>query len=169
MRCGLRTADSDEHNYCRHSSTAQMGVSDARCCLLTLKDGSVVTSCSLHVLLSACGVCPGLCVLVREGNKNRQNLPVRTYRVRPHGENPGNRLINSQRKKNFERLPRELQWSDGAQTSTNVSGRASRTGVLSVSPKSARTKRYVRKKTKNSQIYIYIQGSPSGSGMLPAG
>ena len=24
---GLRTADSDEHNYCRHSSTAQMGVS----------------------------------------------------------------------------------------------------------------------------------------------
>ena len=24
---GLRTADSDEHNYCSHSSTAQMGVS----------------------------------------------------------------------------------------------------------------------------------------------
>ena len=99
MRCGLRTADSDEHNYCRHSSTAQMGVSHARCCLLTLKDGSVVTSCSLHVLLSACGVCPGLCVLVREGNKNRQNLPVRPYRVRPHGENPGNRLIHSRKKK----------------------------------------------------------------------
>ena len=102
-----------------------MGVSHARCCLLTLKDGSVVTSCSLHVLLSACGVCPGLCVLVREGNKNRQNLPVRTYRVRPHGENPGNRLIHSRKKKNFGRPPRELQCSDRAQTSTTGSGRAS--------------------------------------------
>ena len=27
IRCGLRTADSDEHNYCSLNSTAQMGVS----------------------------------------------------------------------------------------------------------------------------------------------
>ena len=62
IRCGLRTADSDEHNYRSYSSTAQMGVSHARCCLLMLMmGGSVVTSCSLHVLLYTRGVCPGLC------------------------------------------------------------------------------------------------------------
>ena len=55
LRCGLRTADSDEHYCCRHSSTAQMGVSHTQCCLLMLMGGSVVTSCSLHVLLSTCG------------------------------------------------------------------------------------------------------------------
>ena len=52
----------------------------------------------------------------------------------------------------FERLPHELLCSDGAQTSTNVSGRAFRVGVLSVLPESARTKRYVRKETKMSQF-----------------
>ena len=40
-------------------------------------------------------------------------------------ETPGNRLIHSQKKKNFERPPRELQCSDRAQTSTTGSGRAS--------------------------------------------
>ena len=95
------------------------------------------------------------CVLVREGNKNRQIFYryVRTCRVRPHAENPRNRLIYSQQKNYFERLPRELQCSDGAQTSTNVSGRASRVGVLDILPKSARTKRYFRNKTIISQLY----------------
>ena len=27
IRCGLQTSDSDEHNYCRHRSTTQMGMS----------------------------------------------------------------------------------------------------------------------------------------------
>ena len=40
-------------------------------------------------------------------------------------ETPGNRLIHSQKKKNFGRPPRELQCSDRAQTSTTGSGRAS--------------------------------------------
>ena len=35
-----------------------------------------------------------------------------------------------------------------------MSGGASRVDVLRVLPKSARTKRYVRNKTKNSQLYI---------------
>ena len=85
-----------------------------------------------------------------------------TYRVRPHGENPGNHLTHSQRRKNFDRLPRELQCLDGAQTSTNVSGRASRVGVLSALPKNARSKRYVRMKTKNSQLYIHREQNIAG-------
>ena len=40
-------------------------VTHARCCLLMLMGGSVVKSCSLHVLLSTCGVCPGLCARER--------------------------------------------------------------------------------------------------------
>ena len=71
----------------------------AWCCLLMLMGGSVVTSCSLHVLLSTCGVSPGMCVLVREATKTDKILPVRTYRARPHAENPENRLIHSQREK----------------------------------------------------------------------
>ena len=38
--------------------------------------------------------------------------------------NQGNRLIHSRRKKNLERLPRAPECKDGAETSTNVSGRA---------------------------------------------
>ena len=34
-------------------------------------------------------------MLVREGNKNRQNLPVRTYKIGVMRRNPGNRLIHS--------------------------------------------------------------------------
>ena len=70
---GLRTAASDEHNYCSHSSTAQMGVTHAQCCLLMLMGGSVVTSCSLHVLLSACGTCSGLYARERGQQKKKKN------------------------------------------------------------------------------------------------
>ena len=62
--------------------------------------GSVVTSCSLHVLLYTCGVCPGLCSLER-ATKTDKILPVRTYKIGLMQRNPGNRLIHSQRKKNL--------------------------------------------------------------------
>ena len=52
--------------------------------------GSVVTSCSLHVLLSLPVVYVLGCVLVREGNKNRQNFTGCAYvQNRPHTEKPG--------------------------------------------------------------------------------
>ena len=74
-------------------------------------------------------------------------------------ETPGNRLIHSQRKKNFERTPRELQHSDRAQTSTIGSGWPSYVGVLSVLAKSARTKRYVR---KNTNILFRVRAVAAG-------
>ena len=42
-----------------------------RCYLLLLMGGSIVTSCSVHVLLSTCGVCPGLCAREREQQKQK--------------------------------------------------------------------------------------------------
>ena len=100
---GFRTTGSDEHNDCSHSSTAQMGLSHthgvACSCLwiATLKRRALC----MHVLLSTCGLCPVGLVLMREGNKNRQFLPVRTYKIGLVQRNPGNRLIHSQRKKSL--------------------------------------------------------------------
>ena len=69
---GLRTADSDEHIYCTwpQQYSAHGRVTHARCCLLMLMGGSAKTSCSLHVLLYACGVCPGLCARERATKAN---------------------------------------------------------------------------------------------------
>ena len=64
-----------------------------------LMGGSVVTSCSLHVLLFTCGICPVGFALVRERNKSRQILPVCTYKISLIQRNPGNCLIHSQWKK----------------------------------------------------------------------
>ena len=68
----LRTADSDEHIYCTwpQQYSAHGRVTHARCCLLMLMGGSAKTSCSLHVLLYACGVCPGLCARERATKAN---------------------------------------------------------------------------------------------------
>ena len=121
------------------------------------------------VLFYTCGVCPRLCA--RERGQQKQTKFYRYARTKWASCRETREIVLSTPvgKKNFERLPRELQCSDRAQTSTNMSGRASRVGVLSVSPKSAHAKRYVRKKTNFLQLYICIQGSPSGSGMFPAG
>ena len=70
------------------------------------------------------------CVLVREGNKNRQFFTGTYVQNRRLQRNPGNRLIHSRKKKNFERPPRELQCSDRAQTSTTGSGRPSCVDVV---------------------------------------
>ena len=136
------TADSDEHNYCSHSSTAQMDVAHTHgfCLLMMLMGGSVVTSCSLHVLLSPVVYVLG-CVLVKEGYKNRQFTG--TYvQNRPYTEKPGKSSYPLPPEKNFESTPRELQSSDRAQTSTTGSGRPSSVDVLSVLAKIARTNTY---------------------------
>ena len=114
-----------------------------------------------NVVLSACSVVYLWCMSwavcsLERATKTDKNLPAITYKIGLMQRNPGNCLIHSQRKKNFERLPRERQCSDRARTSTNVSGRASRVGVLGVLPKSACTNGYLRKKTNVSQLYIYI-------------
>ena len=68
------TADSDEHNYCSHSSTAQMDVAHTHgfCLLMMLMGGSVVTSCSLHVRCLPVVYVLG-CVLMR-GQQKQTNF-----------------------------------------------------------------------------------------------
>ena len=51
-------------------------------------------------------------------------------------------------KKNLERLSRVPECTDRAETSTNVSGRASCVQILAASAKSARAKRKIGKSTK---------------------
>ena len=129
----------------------------ARCCLLMLMGGSVVTSCSLHVMLSACGVCPALCA--RSRGQQKQKKFYRYVRTKQSSCRESREIVlhTPNGKKSFERLPRELQrCSDGAPTSTDVSGRVSRVGILSVLRKIYRTKRCTRKKTKDSSLYMYI-------------
>ena len=108
-------------------------------------------------------------VLVREGNKNRQNFNGMYVQNRPHPEKLVKSYYPLPPEKKNESAPRELQCSDRAQTSTTGSEWPFCVDVLSVLAKSARTKTCDPKLTKKSKIYVYIQGSPSGSGMFPAG
>ena len=87
------------------------------------------------VLFYTCGVCPRLCA--RERGQQKQTKFYRYARTKWASCRETREIVLSTPvgKKNFERLPRELQCSDRAQTSTNVSGRASCVGVLSVLPK----------------------------------
>ena len=81
---------------------------------------------------------------------------VPTYKIMPLVLKPGKWSHPLPReKKNFERLPRAPECTDRAETSTNVSGRASCARVLGVLPKSALTKGKVVKSTKNRQTYVY--------------
>ena len=57
--------------------------------------------------------------------------------------------------KNVERLPRAPECTDGAETCTNVFGRASYVRALTVLPKSARAKRKVSKSSNFLQTYVY--------------
>ena len=54
-----------------------------------LMGGSIVTLCSLRVLLSTCGACPGLCA--RERGQQKQTKFYRYVRIqkRPHTEKSG--------------------------------------------------------------------------------
>ena len=81
---GLRTAGSNEHNCCSHISTVQMGLSHDRCCLLILMGGRVVTSCSLHILLSTCGI-----YVVMRGHQKQITFTGTYVQNRPHTEKPG--------------------------------------------------------------------------------
>ena len=114
-------------NTASHISTAQVGVSHARCCLLVLVRCSVVGLCSLPVACRLPGTCLG-CVFVK-GKKAGDILLIRTYKTRPLALKPG---------KSYDPLPpnktlwawHTLQSTDRAWTSTNVFDRASRVDFL---------------------------------------
>ena len=120
-----------------------------------LMGGSVVTSCSLHVLLATCGISPGLFARERAAKTDNFYCTYVRTKIGLIQRNPGNRLIHFHLK-NFESTPREVQCSDRTQSSTTGSGRSSCVDVLSVLAKNTRTKRYNPKQTKNSQTYVYI-------------
>ena len=85
---------------CSHSSTAQMGVTYIR----TVLPADAYGRQRCNVVLSACSVVYLWCMSwavcsLERATKTYKILPVRTYRVRPHAENPGNCLTHSQRKK----------------------------------------------------------------------
>ena len=109
-----------------------------------------------------------LWVMISQKKKQKKNTYMMKIKARCT-ETPGNRLIHSRRKKNFERRPRELQCSDRAQTLTTGSGRSSYVDTLRGLAKSARAKGYDPKQTRFLHIYAYIQGFPSGSGVFLAG
>ena len=97
------------------------------------------------------------CVLVREGNKNRQKITGTYVQNRPHTEKPG---------KSAPTLPAEKKTLSAchARYSARMELKPRPTcpdglpapAHLSVLPKSAPTKRFVRKKTENSQLYRYM-------------
>ena len=117
-----------------------------------------------NVVLSACSVVYLWCMSwavcsLERATKTDKNLPVRTYKIGLTQRNPENRLLHSQRIKNVECLPRELQCSDRAQTSTNVSGRASRVGVLRKIAEQCSCEEICSKEDENFtiiHIHIYI-------------
>ena len=120
-----------------------------------LMGGSVVTSCSLHVLLSTCGKCPGLCARER-GQQKQTKFYRHVSKIGLIQRNPGIRLIHSRRKKTLsarhvsdsariELKPRP-QVPDGFPVSTYL---AFWLEVLARIDLKSKT-------DENSQIYVYI-------------
>ena len=134
-----------------------------------LMGGSVGTSCALHVLLSTCGICPGLCALER-ASKNRFFLRVSTYKNRPHTEKPRKSSYPPSSGKNFVSTPRELECSDRAQTSTTGSGRPSCVDVVIGFWLKVLVRRYMIQNRRKMNKYTYACKAPiRGVGCSPQG
>ena len=86
--------------------------------------GSVVTSCSLHILLSTCVMYVLGCVLVRGQQKQTKFYRYVRKKQASHRETR-EIVLSTPVEKNFEGTPSELQCLDRAQTSTTGSGRPS--------------------------------------------
>ena len=97
ISCGLRTAGSDEHNYCSHSSTAEMGVKYIRTVLPADAYGRQRRPLCMFCCLPVVYVLG--CVLVREGNKNRQKNTGTYVQNRPHTEKPRKSIYPLPKKK----------------------------------------------------------------------
>ena len=128
------------------------------------------TLSALLLLLSVSVVCAPSAVERAKIVLQKTRRIVRTYeKKRPHAETTGNRRIHSRRNKKEERLPRAPECTDRAQTSTTVSGRPCRVDLLSILPKSARTKRCVRSQTKmtntsrHTPVYAIMVCAPYSS------
>ena len=87
ISCGLRTAGSDEHNYCSHSSTAEMGVKYIRTVLPADAYGRQRRPLCMFCCLPVVYVLG--CVLVREGKKNRQNVTSTNVQNKASCREPG--------------------------------------------------------------------------------
>ena len=132
-----RTAGSDKHNepqqYCAHECVAHARRVGG--------GGGTVGSICDRLLRTWC-----------EENRHihlGNNLPIRTFKIRPFVLKPGKSFYPLPPENNFERLPRAPECTDRAETSINVSGRASCARAADVFPKSARTKKKVCESTKN--------------------
>ena len=95
IRCGLRTAGSNEHNYCSHSSTAHMGVTYIH----TVLPAAAYGRQHCNVVLCACSVVYLWCMSwavcsLERAMKTDKKLSVRTYKIGLIHRNPGNRLIH---------------------------------------------------------------------------
>ena len=134
-----------------------------------LTGASVVTSCSLRVLLSTCGV-PGMfwAVCSWEGNKKRQNFTGTYVQNRPDTEKPGKSSYPLPSKKIIESTPRELPCSDRAQTSTTGSGRPSCVDIYFAFWPKVLIGRGSKTGENFTNILIHIQGSPSDAGWRKA-
>ena len=79
-------------------------------------------------------------------------------------ETPGNRRIHSRLKKNWAPATRATVLGSSSNFDHRFRTAFQYRRSFGFLAKSAQTKRQVRKQTKKSQLYIYIQGSPSGRG-----
>ena len=133
---GLRTAGSEKQNQLPQRYSAYGFVVHA-----LRMGGSVVTMGSVHVVCCLPVTYLGCVLTAHEslGEKTDNILPIRTYQVQNKAFRTETReiVLSTSAEQNSGRPPRAPECKDRAETSTNVSGRASRFGVRSVLPKSA--------------------------------
>ena len=131
-----------------------------------LMGGCVGTSCSLDVLLSTCGICPGLCALKR-ATKTDVFFPVSTYK-KGLIQTPGKSSYPLPPKKKIESTPRKPECSDRAQTSTTDSGRLPWVDVVIGFCLKVVVRRYVIQNRRKNHKYMYAYKAPiRGVGCSP--
>ena len=108
----------------------------------------------------------GLLYLRRSIVLHKSHKKNRWYKTKPQKQKPRNMSYPLPPKINFQRTPRATNCTDRAHRSTTVSGWPSSVDLLNVCANGARTKRYDRKQTEISQVYVQqtcsLQGSPPG-------
>ena len=147
---GLRTAGSDKHNQ-PQQYIAKGCVTDAR-----RMGGSVVSLCSVHAISCLPGTCLVCAFMSKKQTTNSRYVRTR-FKIRLLVLKPGKSSCPLPPKLNFQRSPRAPECMHGSRPDLDQRVRPGfLRRPLSVSPKSARPKRYVRKSTKKSQTYLYM-------------
>ena len=118
-----------------------------------------------NVVLSACSVVYLWCMSLfmswavcsfERATKTDQALPVRTYRVRLHAENPRNRLIHSQRKKTLSACHASYSARMELKLRPTCPDGLPVSGYLAFCRKVLIRRDKFERRPKISQIYIYI-------------